>query len=98
MAKANAASSRWQGGVPTMGKQGGVHAFWGEGGAVVVGEVSSVNDDIADNVFAEPLARFTRIEEDAQPYRLLVTDDAGAGSKASDWEDGGYRSRWSPRR
>lgn len=53
---------------------GTYHAFWGEGGAVVVGEVSTVNDDKADNIFASPLARFTSIEEDAIPYRLLVND------------------------
>jgi D-lyxose ketol-isomerase len=53
---------------------GTYHAFWGEGGAVVVGEVSSVNDDKADNFFASPLARFSSIEEDAIPYRLLVND------------------------
>lgn len=53
---------------------GTYHAFWGDGGGVVVGEVSSVNDDLTDNFFAEPLARFSTIEEDADPYRLLVTD------------------------
>ena len=56
---------------------GTFHAFWGEGGDVVVGEVSTVNDDVADNVFAEPLSRFTAIDEDHAPYRLLVTDYAG---------------------
>lgn len=53
---------------------GTYHAFWGEGGGVVVGEVSTVNDDKADNFFAAPLARFSSIEEDAVPYRLLVND------------------------
>ena len=53
---------------------GTYHAFWGEGGPVVVGEVSTVNDDKADNFFAAPLARFSGIEEDAVPYRLLVND------------------------
>ncbi len=52
------------------------HAFWGDGGDVVVGEVSSVNDDDNDNFFAEPLARFTSIEEDEPVYRPLVTDIA----------------------
>ena len=50
------------------------HAFWGEGGDVIVGEVSSVNDDVADNIFAEPLGRFPDIEEDAEPTRLIMPD------------------------
>jgi D-lyxose ketol-isomerase len=50
------------------------HAFWGEERDVLIGEVSTVNDDLADNVFAEPLARFAGIEEDAPPTRLLVSD------------------------
>ena len=50
------------------------HAFWGEGGDVIVGEVSSVNDDVADNIFAEPLGRFPEIEEDAEPTRLIMPD------------------------
>lgn len=50
------------------------HAFWGEEGDVIVGEVSSVNDDVADNIFAEPLGRFPDIEEDAEPTRLIMPD------------------------
>lgn len=50
------------------------HAFWGEGGAVLVGEVSTVNDDVADNVFEDPIGRFPDIEEDEAPWRLLVGD------------------------
>ncbi|RYH06799.1 D-lyxose/D-mannose family sugar isomerase [Tropicimonas sp. IMCC6043] len=61
---------------------GTFHAFWGEGGDVVVGEVSSVNDDKADNFFAEPLARFSDIEEDELPYRPLVTDTHAAFARA----------------
>ncbi|WP_226783232.1 D-lyxose/D-mannose family sugar isomerase [Oceaniglobus trochenteri] len=53
---------------------GTFHAFWGHGGDVVIGEVSSVNDDKTDNIFAEPLARFSDIEEDAPIYRPLVND------------------------
>jgi D-lyxose ketol-isomerase len=56
------------------------HAFWGEGGDVLVGEVSTVNDDLADNVFAEPLGRFPRVEEDAAPFRLLVSDYPALGA------------------
>lgn len=50
------------------------HAFWAEGGDVLIGEVSTVNDDLSDNVFAEPVGRFGRIEEDEEPFRLLVSD------------------------
>lgn len=50
------------------------HAFWGEGGDVFVGEVSTVNDDVTDNVFAEPVARYPSIEEDVPSRRLLVSE------------------------
>ncbi len=50
------------------------HAFWGEGGDVLIGEVSTVNDDLTDNVFAEPIGRFAEIEEDEAPVHLLVSD------------------------
>ena len=50
------------------------HAFWGEGGTVLIGEVSTVNDDETDNVFREPIGRFATVEEDEAPYRLLVSD------------------------
>lgn len=50
------------------------HAFWGEDEDVLVGEVSTVNDDETDNVFAEPVSRFSSIEEDEEPVRLLVSD------------------------
>ncbi|WP_323765245.1 D-lyxose/D-mannose family sugar isomerase [Marinovum sp.] len=50
------------------------HAFWGEGGDVLIGEVSTVNDDETDNVFREPIGRFAEIEEDVAPKHLLVSD------------------------
>jgi D-lyxose ketol-isomerase len=50
------------------------HAFWGEGGDVLIGEVSTVNDDLTDNVFADPIGRFAEIEEDEAPLHLLVAD------------------------
>jgi D-lyxose ketol-isomerase len=52
------------------------HAFWGEGGDVLIGEVSTVNDDETDNWFREPLGRFAAIEEDEAPRHLLVSDYA----------------------
>jgi D-lyxose ketol-isomerase len=50
------------------------HKFWGEGSQVLVGEVSLVNDDNADNRFQQPLPRFPAIEEDEEPLYLLVND------------------------
>lgn len=53
------------------------HAFWGEGGDVLIGEVSTVNDDETDNLFRDPIGRFADIEEDEAPTHLLVSDYAG---------------------
>jgi hypothetical protein len=52
------------------------HKFWGrEGtGAVLVGEVSRVNDDYVDNKFFEKAGRFPTIEEDEPPLHLLYDD------------------------
>lgn len=50
------------------------HAFWAEGADVLIGEVSTVNDDLTDNVFADPIGRFSSVEEDEPPLRLLVSD------------------------
>ncbi|MEM8729905.1 MAG: D-lyxose/D-mannose family sugar isomerase [Pseudomonadota bacterium] len=55
-------------------RPGDWHAFWGEGGDVLVGEVSTVNDDEADNIFRDPIGRFARVEEDEEPVHLLVSD------------------------
>ena len=40
------------------------HAFRGEGDDVLIGEVSTVNDDETDNIFREPIGRFAEIDED----------------------------------
>lgn len=40
-------------------------------GSVLIGEVSTCNDDKTDNRFLRPLGRFPSIEEDEPPYRLL---------------------------
>lgn len=53
---------------------GNWHEFWGEGGDVLIGEVSTVNDDLTDNVFQKPIGRFSKIEEDVDPVHLLVSD------------------------
>ena len=50
------------------------HAFWGAEKDVLIGEVSSVNDDLTDNVFKDPIGRFSKIEEDVAPLHLLVSD------------------------
>ncbi len=50
------------------------HAFWGEGADVLIGEVSTVNDDVTDNVFEKPIGRFSNIDEDEAPLHLLVSD------------------------
>lgn len=47
-------------------------------GAVLLGEVSQVNDDASDNRFNPPVGRFPAIEEDEPPYRLLCTEYPGA--------------------
>lgn len=54
------------------------HSFYGEKGygKVLVGEVSSVNDDHSDNHFNPPVGRFPTIEEDEAPTHLLVGDYA----------------------
>ena len=50
------------------------HAFWAEGGAVLAGEVSLVNDDASDNYFLPALAAAAPIEED-RPKRYVTVRD-----------------------
>jgi D-lyxose ketol-isomerase len=50
------------------------HKFWGEKADVFIGEVSTVNDDLTDNIFERPIGRFADIEEDEEPLHLLVSD------------------------
>jgi len=52
------------------------HKFWGAESRVLVGEVSTVNDDHTDNCFLEPVGRFPDIEEDEPPLHLLMGDYA----------------------
>ncbi len=44
------------------------HSFWAEKNCdyAVIGEVSSINDDNTDNIFAEEVNRFSKIEEDEE--------------------------------
>jgi hypothetical protein len=52
------------------------HRFYGQTGfgKVLIGEVSTVNDDANDNRFYEPVGRFPEIEEDEEPVHLLVSE------------------------
>jgi len=50
------------------------HAFWGERSDVLIGEVSTVNDDLTDNIFEQSIGRFSNIDEDEAPLHLLVSD------------------------
>lgn len=50
------------------------HIFGAKGGDLVVGEVSSVNDDKTDNYFSEPVSRFPDIEEDEKILHPIVGD------------------------
>ncbi len=50
------------------------HRFWAEDAPVLAGEVSSVNDDDADNFFYDSPGRFPVIEEDEPPLYLLCND------------------------
>jgi D-lyxose ketol-isomerase len=53
-----------------------MHEFWAEkgSGTSIVGEVSSVNDDTADNLFFEQMGRFPKIEEDVPATHKLCTE------------------------
>jgi D-lyxose ketol-isomerase len=55
---------------------GTLHSFYGEPGKgrVLVGEVSTVNDDSTDNHFVGGSPRFPTIVEDEEPVCLLVND------------------------
>jgi D-lyxose ketol-isomerase len=52
------------------------HSFWAEPGFgdVLVGEVSTVNDDEHDNHFLTPLDRYNNIEED-EPAHLVLCNE-----------------------
>ncbi len=52
------------------------HLFWAKAGSgdLVCGEVSSINDDHTDNYNAEPVSRFSEIEEDAPILHPLCNE------------------------
>jgi D-lyxose ketol-isomerase len=49
------------------------HRFWAEGERVLMGEVSSTNDDFSDNKFYKMIGtgRFSNVNEDESPHHLL---------------------------
>ena len=51
------------------------HEFYAESEYAIIGEVSTANDDTADNFFHNPdVGRFSEIEEDETPLVKLVSD------------------------
>ncbi len=54
--------------------QGLYHKFWGEKDKVLIGEVSTINDDTTDNRFHQKVGRFPEIEEDEPPRYLLFSE------------------------
>ena len=52
------------------------HTFWAEAGEgdLVVGEVSSVNDDNVDNHFNPEMPRYVAMEEDEAPEHILCNE------------------------
>ncbi|MCL2066308.1 MAG: D-lyxose/D-mannose family sugar isomerase [Treponema sp.] len=52
------------------------HQFWCDDAVLLLGEVSMVNDDHADNFFLEERGRFPAIIEDEKPLHYLVSDYA----------------------
>ena len=55
-------------------RPGDWHSFWAEGGDVLAGEVSTVNDEATDNIFVTPFQTLPPIAEDFAPTHLLVSD------------------------
>lgn len=55
-------------------ESGVYHRFYGVNAPVMVGEVSTVNDDTNDNFFYEVIGRFPQIEEDEAPLYLLSSE------------------------
>jgi D-lyxose ketol-isomerase len=56
---------------------GAFHRFWAEDERVLAGEVSAVNDDVADNVFLEKFPRYASIDEDS-PARYILVGEYGS--------------------
>jgi D-lyxose ketol-isomerase len=55
--------------------QGVPHTFWAKSEYVIIGEVSTANDDLHDNFFAdEQISRFSKIEEDEPAIVRLISE------------------------
>ena len=51
------------------------HSFWADSEYCLIGEVSTANDDVHDNYFADQdVGRFSEIDEDEPPVVVLVSD------------------------
>ena len=51
------------------------HSFWADSDYVIIGEVSTANDDVHDNYFEDPdIGRFSSIDEDEPPLVRLVSE------------------------
>ncbi len=51
------------------------HSFWAVSEECIIGEVSTANDDLTDNIFHDPgIGRFSTIDEDEAPIVKLVSD------------------------
>ncbi len=55
-------------------KPGIYHEFWANEAPVIIGEVSSINDDDLDNYFVDEVSRFSKIEEDEDPIYPLCNE------------------------
>ncbi len=56
-------------------RPGVFHEFWPISEWCVIGEVSTINDDLHDNLFADTgIGRFPEIEEDEQPSVRLLSE------------------------
>jgi len=56
-------------------RPGVYHEFWPDSETCVLGEVSTANDDVADNYFADPtVGRFPPVDEDEAPLVRLLGD------------------------
>lgn len=55
--------------------QGVKHSFWASSDYAVIGEVSTANDDVSDNYFAdENIGRYSEIDEDEPALIKLLSD------------------------
>lgn len=51
------------------------HKFWSEGGDTMIGEVSTINNDLTDNYFLAELGRYSSIEEDELATFMLCNEN-----------------------